>query len=205
MFRPADPEVTGFLLDVYAKMLPAFNSSFFNINCDEAYDLELVPDLSPKEAFLKHVSPLLAYLSRRGKRPMIWGDMLVQMPHLLDELEVRGNGPNPPGHFRKLVVLFLTELYRLAVFFRIQEKLTLPDQPCSAVDLMHKVKEPGNLFRRIWRTSLLAVTERRIRNPDVLGQFHGNTGFFEYHPGKMIIRKCLPEQIRFVNVLQFVL
>ena len=86
MFRPADREVQDFLTDVYAKMLPFFNSSYFNINCDEAFDLEKVRDISPERAYIKHVQPLLSYLISRGKRPMIWGDMLLQSPDLLDEL-----------------------------------------------------------------------------------------------------------------------
>jgi len=86
MFRPADPDVQALLLEIYEKMLPAFNSRYFNIHCDEVADLEGMSAPPAEIAYIDHVRPLLSYLISRGKEPMLWGDMLRHYPDLADEL-----------------------------------------------------------------------------------------------------------------------
>ncbi len=39
LISPVNPESYKFLNDIYSEMVPAFNAPFFNINCDETFDL----------------------------------------------------------------------------------------------------------------------------------------------------------------------
>ena len=86
MLKPADEQSIRFLTDVYTEMLPAFSSSYFNINADEAWDLvrgdltELAQSIGPGQLYANHVNPLLEFLTVKDRRPMIWGDMLLSYP-----------------------------------------------------------------------------------------------------------------------------
>lgn len=92
MLRPADPEALKFLTEVYGEMIPSFSSEFFNINADEAWDLvrgeskALADSIGAGSLFARHVNPLLAYVQQQNKKPMIWGDMLLSYPDILDKI-----------------------------------------------------------------------------------------------------------------------
>ncbi|MEM6319054.1 MAG: glycoside hydrolase family 20 zincin-like fold domain-containing protein [Bacteroidota bacterium] len=92
MLRPAATESLQFLQEVYGEMLPAFSSDFFNINADEAWDLvrgDLKPvadSLGAGKLFANHVVPLLNYLIKNNKHPMMWGDMLLAYPDAFNYL-----------------------------------------------------------------------------------------------------------------------
>jgi len=92
MLQPATPESLQFLKEVYAEMLPAFSSDFFNINSDEAWDLvrgdlkPLADSLGAGRLFANHVRPLLEFLIAKNKKPMMWGDMLLAYPDAFDDL-----------------------------------------------------------------------------------------------------------------------
>ncbi|NRB49888.1 MAG: beta-N-acetylhexosaminidase [Saprospiraceae bacterium] len=92
MLKPADPEVLDFLKSVYSEMLPAFSSPYFNINADEAWDLvrgsmkSVSDSVGAGNLFGQHIQPLLSYLDKSGKRPMLWGDMLLAHPEAFSYL-----------------------------------------------------------------------------------------------------------------------
>jgi hexosaminidase len=90
MLLPGDPNVLTFLEEVYKELFPVFSHLFFNLNCDEAWDLENFAAQngfsSPAEAYTDHVTPLLNFVSEQGKIPAIWGDMVLQYPDILKTL-----------------------------------------------------------------------------------------------------------------------
>lgn len=92
MLYPAKPEALTFLREVYDELLPAFNGPFFNINCDETWDLgrgetkALADSIGTGRLYASHVAPLLQHVLDRGKRPMMWGDMALEHLEVLDHI-----------------------------------------------------------------------------------------------------------------------
>lgn len=79
----------GSMFDDY---LPNFSSEWFNICCDETWYLGMDrnKDRAAREGkgnlYLGHVLRLCDMVGARGKRVMMWGDILVKYPDLLDRL-----------------------------------------------------------------------------------------------------------------------
>ena len=79
----------GRLLDDY---LPLFSSRYVNLNCDETVDLGMGRNVLRAERegigelYLGHVNRLAGMVRAHGKTPMIWGDIVVKHPELLDRL-----------------------------------------------------------------------------------------------------------------------
>lgn len=82
---PANPETYKFLARIFDDFLPLFTSKYFNICCDEVFDLglgqsgKLCRQQSVAKVFLKHVKDIHALAARHGKRIMMWGDMLHKL------------------------------------------------------------------------------------------------------------------------------
>ena len=91
--NPLDPGSIELVEDMLAEYLPLFRSRYFNICCDETFDLgkgknaKLVK--SPDDVtnlyctFLKKV---IAAVNKHGKSAMFWGDIIVAKPELIREL-----------------------------------------------------------------------------------------------------------------------
>ncbi len=80
------------LSELYAEILPLYRGRFFHVNCDES-PLLAGPPGSPqsylKESlrlFTRHLVFLRDLLARHGKQMMIWGDMLLHYPQIMDSL-----------------------------------------------------------------------------------------------------------------------
>ncbi len=92
MLDPLNPEAISFLRDVYKEMVPAFTSDLFNANCDEAWDLsraELTGEaasLGVARIYSDHIRRLDTTLLELGKRTLIWGDIIMEYPEILDQL-----------------------------------------------------------------------------------------------------------------------
>jgi hypothetical protein len=93
MLKPADDEAIKFLKEVYEEMAPKFDHQIFNINCDEAYDLDrgealetLADSIGKGQIFMNHTLPLLDFVKQLGKTPGMWGDLLLHYPDIIDQL-----------------------------------------------------------------------------------------------------------------------
>lgn len=90
MFKPGDPEVIEFITDVYDEMIPVFPSEYFAVNGDEAWDLgrgELkakADEVGVAKIYADHMTPLIKHVKKRGKRPLMWGDIALSHPEVLD-------------------------------------------------------------------------------------------------------------------------
>jgi len=116
---PARPESYRLLEDLYEELIPCFDSSFFNVCCDEPFDLARRFEASRFEGksfaqvYLDHLLRLKSILDRHGKTMMVWGDMLLAHPELLAQIPrdvivldwQYGSGAlEGPEHYRQTVV-----------------------------------------------------------------------------------------------------
>ena len=92
MISPTDPEAMEFLRAVYEEMIPVFSSEFFNVNCDETWDIgrggskQAVDRLGVGRVYAEHIIRLNEEVKRHGKRMMIWGDIVLEYPEILEIL-----------------------------------------------------------------------------------------------------------------------
>jgi len=72
--------------------LPLFSSRYFNICCDETFDLGKGKNLQrvQKEGtgilYLEFVNRLIELVRSHGKTPMLWGDIILKHPELIKQL-----------------------------------------------------------------------------------------------------------------------
>ncbi len=92
LISPVMEESYTFLEDIYDEMIPAFHSPYFNINCDETFDLgkekskALVDSLGYAEVFYRHIMRLYNIVKKYDKQVIMWGDILLEYPVLLEKL-----------------------------------------------------------------------------------------------------------------------
>lgn len=90
MLIPGDKGSTDFLKGVIREMLPAFNSEFFNVFGDEAWDLargspqKLTDSIDIAQVYTNHMMPVYQDLKKNGKRMMMTADMPIQYPEIFD-------------------------------------------------------------------------------------------------------------------------
>jgi hypothetical protein len=89
---PAEPGTYALLADLYDEFLPNFRSGLFNANCDEPFDLEhgksreRASALGPGGVYLEHIRQVQRLARERGKRTLIWGDVVHAHPERIPEL-----------------------------------------------------------------------------------------------------------------------
>lgn len=92
ILSPAVPRVYQFLDDIYAEVLPVLPFEMFNVCCDEVYDLgkgpskELVEQIGAVGVYLQHVQKVHELLKNRGKRMMMWGDIIMNHEDRIKEI-----------------------------------------------------------------------------------------------------------------------
>lgn len=92
MYALTIPETLEFMRDIYTEMSPAFESKFFHVNCDETFDIgrgpsaEKVKELGAGRVYTDYMNRLSAILKDNGKCMMMWGDIVLQYPEVLDIL-----------------------------------------------------------------------------------------------------------------------
>ncbi len=93
MLDPGSSASIQFLTEVYDEIIPTASHPIFNINCDETYDLargarlkQLSDSIGEGGVYAQHVSPLLEHVKEKGKRPGMWGDVLLHHPQVFDQI-----------------------------------------------------------------------------------------------------------------------
>jgi hypothetical protein len=90
LISPVLPESYEFLEDIYEEMIPAFHSNLFTVHCDETFDLgkgaskELVDSIGYATVYYQHMKKLYDIVKKNGKKMIMWGDIMMQYPELLD-------------------------------------------------------------------------------------------------------------------------
>lgn len=85
---PRNPESQALIENMYGELLPLFSGGWVNVSGDETYDLgkgknRLVP---VGELYVGHVQWLRGLCERYGKRIMVWGDVLLKHPAMIDQV-----------------------------------------------------------------------------------------------------------------------
>jgi hypothetical protein len=93
---PNHPGTLPFLCELYDELLPNFSSQFFNVGCDETWDLgrgqskKLYAATGQGRVYLDFLKKIHREVSARGKRMMFWGDIILKYPKLIPELHTFG-------------------------------------------------------------------------------------------------------------------
>ncbi|RYG46810.1 MAG: glycoside hydrolase, partial [Chitinophagaceae bacterium] len=92
LISPLDPNARKFLADVIGELCDAFSAPFFNVNCDETFDLgkgrskPYIDSIGPAKFYADHLKFLYDVVKSHGKRMMMWGDVALQHEEILDIL-----------------------------------------------------------------------------------------------------------------------
>jgi hexosaminidase len=100
---PNHPGTLPFLRGLYDELLPNFSSRFFNIGCDETWDLgrgqskKLCAARGKGLVYLDFLKKIHREVSRRDRTMMFWGDIILKYPKLIPELAKIGRADLPVG------------------------------------------------------------------------------------------------------------
>jgi hypothetical protein len=89
---PNHPGTMPFLRGLYDELLPNFSSEFFNVGCDETWDLgrgqskESCRTKGKGVVYLDFLRRVYHEVSKRRKRMMFWGDIILKYPQLIRKL-----------------------------------------------------------------------------------------------------------------------
>jgi hypothetical protein len=89
---PNHPGTLPFLRGLYDKLLPNFSSEFFNVGCDETWDLgkgqskKLCEVKGKGCVYLDFLKKIQCEVSAHNKKMMFWGDIILKYPELIREL-----------------------------------------------------------------------------------------------------------------------
>ncbi len=92
LLSPAFEESYELLEDIYSEMIPAFHSDYFHINSDETFDLgtgaskAMVDSLGMEFVYANHIKRIHKIITGMGKKVMMWGDIALEHPKLLELL-----------------------------------------------------------------------------------------------------------------------
>ena len=98
---PNHPGALPFLRGLYDELLPNFSSQFFNVGCDETFDLglgrskKLCEQIGKGRVYIDFLKKIHHEVSRRGRRMMFWGDIILKYPKLIPELANLGRHALP--------------------------------------------------------------------------------------------------------------
>jgi hypothetical protein len=89
---PNHPGTIPFLRGLYDELLPNFSSQLFNVGCDETWDLgrgqskDLCRRNGKGVVYLNFLKRVHREVSKRRKRMMFWGDIILKYPRLISRL-----------------------------------------------------------------------------------------------------------------------
>ena len=89
---PAQEGTYTLLDDLYGDFLPNFDSAWFNVDCDETWDLgtgqsrALATELGQGRLYLNHILRLRELAAKHGRTIMLWADVINHYPDLLPEV-----------------------------------------------------------------------------------------------------------------------
>ena len=89
---PSHPGTLPFLRGLYDELLPNFSSPFFNIGGDETWDLgrgqsrRQCEQRGKGRVYLSFLKRIHREVTKRGRRMMFWGDIILRHPELIREL-----------------------------------------------------------------------------------------------------------------------
>ena len=91
-FNPGVEETYEFLETLLGETAQAYESKYFNINCDETESLgngnakSYVDSLGAENAYCQHINMVYDILQKYDKEVMMWGDILAKNPEMIKQL-----------------------------------------------------------------------------------------------------------------------
>ena len=89
----SDPGSLRLVEDMLAEFLPLFSSAYFNICCDETFDLgkgknagKVAKLGSAEKLYVDFLLKIIAAVKKYGKQVMFWGDIIAKAPELIKQL-----------------------------------------------------------------------------------------------------------------------
>jgi len=85
---PLQEESFGLVRSLIDQYVDHFSSDTFNICCDETFDLtqHKRQDLDRGQMYVEFVQKIIAYLKSKGKKVMMWADILLKHPETINAL-----------------------------------------------------------------------------------------------------------------------
>ncbi len=89
---PNNPGTIKFIRELYDELLPNFSSKFLNVGCDETWDLgrgqskKLCERRGKGRVYVDFLKQIHREASKRGRRMMFWGDIILKHPQLIPDL-----------------------------------------------------------------------------------------------------------------------
>jgi len=89
---PRHPGTLPFLRSLYDELLPNFSSHFFNVGCDETWDLgkgqsqQICKAKGQGRIYLDFLKKIQREVKTRNRKMQCWGDILLKYPKLIREL-----------------------------------------------------------------------------------------------------------------------
>lgn len=92
LISPLDPKARKFLEQVIGELCDAFSAPWFNVNCDETFDLNkgrskaYIDSIGPARFYSDHMKFLYDVVTKHHKKMMMWGDIALQYKEIPDML-----------------------------------------------------------------------------------------------------------------------
>ena len=89
---PTNPASIELMKELYAELLPNFNSHYFNIGCDETIELGLgrskpvCDSIGVGKVYLTYLKKLNDLVNKYGKKTQFWGDIILNHDSLISQL-----------------------------------------------------------------------------------------------------------------------
>lgn len=90
--NPLDNESLSLITSMIDEYIPLFTSKYFNICCDETFDLgkgknvAYASEHGSGRLYVDFLKNIIAHIKKHGKTPMFWGDIVVHHPDLIQEI-----------------------------------------------------------------------------------------------------------------------
>jgi len=84
--NPEHPESLPLVESLIGQYMPSFTSDYFNICCDETFDLEESLGERAGALYVDFVKKIIREVKSHGKTPMMWADILEKHPETIAEL-----------------------------------------------------------------------------------------------------------------------
>ncbi len=83
---PCNPESFKMITSIIDQYVPLFRSKYFNICCDETFDLGKGKNAGKDsgELYLEFTLKIIEHLKKHGKTVMMWGDVVLNYPQTMD-------------------------------------------------------------------------------------------------------------------------
>ena len=87
-----DDKALEFLDGLYDELLPNFSSPYFNIGCDETWELgqgrskSRAEEIGKHEVYVEFLLKIFDLVKKHGRIPMFWGDIVLQTPEVISRL-----------------------------------------------------------------------------------------------------------------------